>query len=59
MIHAYHQEHPSAPLDALCRSLRISRSWYYAHTAAPETTQDAVHLRDAIEQLSPAMAIDG
>ena len=49
MIAAFEQEHPETPLSVLCKSLGVSRSWFYARPAAEEPTAKEVALRDAIE----------
>jgi putative transposase len=51
VIDQYRQNNPTAPVDALCRFLSVSRSWFYARPAIAEPTEEASDLRDAIERL--------
>jgi transposase InsO family protein len=47
------QEYPALSVRALCRWLRLSRGWYYAHPVADgaATAAERIALRDAIERI--------
>src|SRR5258706_9218093 len=51
MIAECRQTHPGQPLSGLCRLLGLSRSWYYARSAAVPPTEEETPLRDAIERI--------
>jgi putative transposase len=51
VIDAFRQEQPQSPIRALCQTLGISRSWFYACPDPQEPTEEDIRLRDAIERL--------
>lgn len=49
MITQVHQESPERSIRHLCQTLQVSRAWYYEQQSRPESSEDDVELRDAIE----------
>ncbi len=51
MITQVHQHQPERAISQLCKTLQVSRSWYYEKQTRPETDEADVELRDAIEHI--------
>jgi putative transposase len=51
VITQVHQQQPERPISQSCKTLQVSRSWYYEKQSRPETDEADVELRDAIEQI--------
>jgi putative transposase len=48
---AYHAQHPETELSSLCAALGVSRSWFYQRATTVVPTEEAVALRDRIEEI--------
>lgn len=49
MITQVHQAMPEHSINQLCKTLQVSRSWYYERQGRPEADEAEIELRDAIE----------
>ena len=51
MITQVHQAMPEHSINQLCKTLQVSRSWYYERQSRPEADEAEIELRDAIEDI--------
>jgi transposase InsO family protein len=51
VITAYREQHPEVALAPLCAALVVSRSWFYQRPATLVQIEEAVALRDRIEEI--------
>lgn len=51
MITQEHQEHPARSVRQMCESLQVNRVWWYACHHPAEASEEAIALRDDIEQI--------
>lgn len=49
MITQVHQAMPKHSINQLCKTLQVSRSWYYERQSRPEAEEAEIELRDVIE----------
>ena len=49
MITQVHQATPEHSINQLCKTLQVSRSWYYERQSRPEADEAEIDLRDVIE----------